>query len=102
MFTTKYIYPNGSELIETGFTSVSMSRQIFEPDENEGNLGGRWVVSNDGTGYPVVYAHRPDDTSIQIGPVVGPKTEVTEPRGVVEPVVYVMNERGATVATYRL
>lgn len=50
-------------------------------------------------GYTVVYAHRGDEPGMTFGPILDPDVAGHEmPR----PTLWVMNESGATVATYRL
>lgn len=86
MFTVKYIMTDGCEIIDGPFKSVS-----FSVEDSSGNR------SYPGHGFGVVRANRNDDSvGVTYGPVLARQSDD------IEPVVYVMNASGATVATYRL
>ncbi len=95
MLTIKYRMTDAAEVIEDGFTFVTYSVGQFMPrpdlpDDHSSNSEKLYRV--------VVTGHRPDGSTITYGPVIA----VQDTAPTVEPIVWVMNEGGATVAKYSL
>ena len=95
MFTIKYRMTDGAEVIEGGFHAVSASIEecLPRPDLPEDHPDNVMKAYKQ-----VVVGHRLDSTKMQFGPV----TVISDHAPGVEPVVFVMNEGGATVAKYSL
>jgi hypothetical protein len=110
MFTIKYIYPTGQEMISGPYETVNA-----EWVDRDGNHVDPASPPIEQPIYQVVYAYegrlKPDDArtarpdisvgaNMTFGPNIPPPSETpaARPRGR----VYVMNETGATVAKYEL
>lgn len=89
MFTIKYrLFQPAAEQPQEGPTHYDQCEQIHGPFS---------LVSQEmDDGYTVIYAHRGDDPGMTFGPCK--EYESGKPR----PILWVMNESGATVATYHL
>jgi hypothetical protein len=84
MFTIKYVMTDGSEMLNGPFEMVSAT--FVDRDDNLVQRGACKVT-----------AYRPECTTVTYGPIF----RDSEP---LEPIafVYVMNDRGTTVAKYEL
>jgi len=106
MFTLKYIYPTGQEMISGPYAYVNAEWQdaagnhIEDIDEWDRRNADPAGTTGGGPRYLVVHAINEAGNSMHIGPIIPGVTDVPTPRK--NGFVFVMNESGATVAKYVL
>jgi hypothetical protein len=98
MFTIKYIYPTGQEMLSGPYDQISVEWQ-----DKDGNSVDPYAPAEQPTDcYRVVCAHLDGARGLMLGPNV-PVPDPGNPAAVHHhSKVYVMNETGATVAKYEL
>ena len=88
MLTVKYQMTDGTQLIQDGFDTVSLRDEFVSSSEDGG--GEKTKMSK------VCAWKRSSEETVQFGPVD------SYPVDGCDPIVWVMNEAGATVAKYHL
>lgn len=98
MLTIKYRMTDGAERIEPGFISVitNVGPYSLRPD-----LPTDHPDAKDHVFRRIVTGFFPDGSTMTFGPVIQPQ-DIAAEAPTYEPIVYVMNDHGATVGKYSL